>query len=258
MMGINKTLSKIDKLKEEIEHYPKLPEIAEKKNSEAFITEYTYNSNAIEGSTLTLSDTHIVLVEGLTIDKKPVSDHLDAINHKEAIRYILHLSKSNNILSEADIKNIHSLVMANNPEIKGVYRNHDVRISGTEYAPPSFLKVESEMKTLVANYVSDNRHQILRVSDLHVLFERAHPFSDGNGRTGRLIMNLELIKAGYQPVDIKFKDRANYIRSLQDYDNSSNSLMFSDMVANYQLEELTKLRDALKLRSEVLNLSDIL
>jgi len=251
-MEMDLTLAEIDKIKEEIKDYPKQPKIAEERNLEAFITEYTYNSNAIEGSTLTLSDTHIVIVEGLTIDKKPVSDHLDAINHKEAILYILELSKYNNMISEIDIKNIHSLVMANNSKIKGIYRNHDVRISGTEYTPPSFLKVESEMAKLMEDYLSDDRHPVEKIADLHVLFERVHPFSDGNGRTGRLIMNLELIKAGYQPVDIKFRDRAKYIRSLQDYDNSNNSLMFISMVANYQLEELTKLRDTLKLRYEAL------
>jgi len=240
----------IDQLKEEIKTYPTLPDIAVEKNLLAFITQYTYNSNAIEGSTLTLSDTHIVIVEGLTIDQKPMSDHLDAINHKEAIYYILELSKEDRKLSETDIKNIHSLVMANNPKIKGIYRNHDVLISGTEYMPPSFIHLTDEMDKLIENYLSDKKHPIEKIAELHVLFERVHPFSDGNGRTGRLLMNLELIKVGYQPVDIKFKDRANYIQALQDYDNTQKATKFIDMVARYQLEELTNIRNMLKTRAK--------
>jgi len=246
---MNDILHQIDALKEEIKTYHALPEVAVKKNLEAFVTQYTYNSNAIEGSTLTLSDTHIVIVEGLTIDAKPLSDHLDAINHKEAIYYILELSKTKTPLVESDIKNIHALVMANSLQIKGVYRNHDVLISGTEYKPPSFLHISNEMEGLLKNYLADSRHPIEKISEMHVLFERVHPFSDGNGRTGRLLMNLELVKVGYQPVDIKFKDRAKYIQALQDYDQKNNSACaFISMVARYQLETLIEMRDSLKKR----------
>ena len=133
-------LQKIDQLKDEILTYPPLPRHAIEKNQEAIITQYTYNSNAIEGSTLTLSDTHIVIVEGLTIDAKPVADHLDAINHKEAIHYILDISKSATPLTESVIKNIHALAMANNLRIKGIYRDHDVLTPGIEYRPHHFCK----------------------------------------------------------------------------------------------------------------------
>lgn len=183
--------------------------------SQNFAVEYTYNSNAIEGNTLTLRETDMVL-RGLTVDRKPLKDHLEAVGHKEAFEYVRELVKSNAPLTEVIIKQIHSLVLADKPQDRGVYRRIPVRILGAKTEPVQPFLIEPKMNELLIYYAESKQNIVEKLADFHIRFEAIHPFIDGNGRTGRLIVNLELMKAGYPPIDIKFSDRMRYYNAFDD------------------------------------------
>lgn len=204
-----------------------------------FMIEFTYNSNAIEGNTLTLKETAMAL-EGMTIDKKPLKDHLEAVGHRDAFLYVQDIAKKDMPLSESVIKNIHSLVLMNRPEDKGVYRRIPVRIMGAFTEPVQPYLIEPKMAELVA---TDNErkgvlHDIERVARFHLEFEGIHPFIDGNGRTGRLLMNLELIKCGFPPINVKFTDRKRYYDAFDAYYKDGNANKMIDMIAEYVNERL--------------------
>lgn len=160
-----------------------------------FIVEYTYNSNAIEGNTLTLRETDLVL-QGLTIDQKPLKDHMEAIGHKEAFAFVSDLVKENASISESIIKKIHYLVLADKKDDRGVYRKVPVRIMGAQHEPVQPYLIEPAMEQLLRAYEKSAEHIITKLARFHIEFEGIHPFIDGNGRTGRLLVNLELMKAG--------------------------------------------------------------
>ncbi len=183
---------------------------------EEFAVEYTYNSNAIEGNTLTLRETDMVL-RGLTIDQKPLKDHLEAVGHKEAFDYVLELVKNNVPLSETVIKHIHFLVLSDKQNDRGVYRRVPVRIMGAQHQPVQPYMIQPGMERLLLDYEKNTEHIITKLARFHIEFEGIHPFIDGNGRTGRLLVNLELMKAGYPPIDIKFTDRMAYYNAFDEY-----------------------------------------
>ncbi len=197
-----------------------------------FMVEYTYNSNAIEGNTLTLRETDMVL-RGLTIDKKPLKDHMEAVGHKEAFYYILELVRANEGLTEAIIKQIHSLVLADKPQDRGVYRRVPVRILGASSEPVQPYQIEPLMYQLIAEYTADKRNMVEKLASFHIQFESIHPFIDGNGRTGRLLVNLELMKAGYPPIDIKFTDRIRYYEAFETYNLHGDISAMTKLFAEY-------------------------
>lgn len=204
-----------------------------------FMIEFTYNSNAIEGNTLTLKETALAL-EGITIDRKPLKDHLEAVGHRDAFLYVQDIANKDMPLSESVIKNIHALVLMNRPEDKGVYRRIPVRIMGAFTQPVQPYLIESKMAELLA---TDNErkgvlHDIERVARFHLEFEGIHPFIDGNGRTGRLLINLELIKCGYPPIDVKFADRKRYYDAFDAYYKDGNACKMIDMIAENVNERL--------------------
>jgi Fic family protein len=204
--------------------------------NEDFMIEYTYNSNAIEGNTLTLRETALVL-RGLTIDKKPLRDHLEATQHRDAFYYVCDLVSKKIPLTEKTIKEIHSIILNDRPTDRGVYRNMPVRISGSTHIPPNYVKIPELIQDSISWYNS-NKITIKQIAELHIRFECIHPFIDGNGRTGRLLANLELMKAGYPPVDIKFTDRKEYYDSLNEYDTTNKTERFEKMFAAYVLERI--------------------
>ena len=201
---------------------------------EEFMIEFTYNSNAIEGNTLTLKETAMVL-EGMTIDQKPMKDHLEAVGHRDAFLYVQDIATKEVNLTESVIKNIHSLVLMNRPEDKGVYRRIPVRIMGayTEPVPP--YMIEPKMTELLENNVArENKMSIIeRIALFHLEFEGIHPFIDGNGRTGRLILNLDLIRNGYPSINVKFTDRKRYYDAFDAYYRDGNSSAMSNLIAEY-------------------------
>ena len=226
--------TKIDQLHARLKALRPLNETELKRLRDEFIIENTYDSNAIEGSTLTLQETALILQEGLTIAEKPIREHLEAIGHKDAFEYILTLAGRNTALSERVIKEIH----AN----KGVYRRVPVRILGASHMPPEPYQVPEQMAALISNYecMREQKHIIEAVAEFHIRFEGIHPFIDGNGRTGRLILNLELIKAGMLPVNIKFADRRKYYDCFELYHKDGSAKAFTELIAGYEAEELEK------------------
>ena len=208
-----------------------------------FATEYTYNSNAIEGNTLTLRETDMVL-RGVTIDKKPLKDHMEAIGHKEAFDFVLELIKDAPPLTESIIKQIHSLVLIDKPQDKGTYRHVPVRIPGAVHEPPQPFLIAPEMERLLLSYHESAENIIVKAARFHLDFEGIHPFIDGNGRTGRLLANLELMKAGYPPIDIKFEDRLRYYKAFDEYYGGGDSDAMIRLFAEYvetRLDILLKL-----------------
>jgi len=200
--------------------------------NEEFLTEYTYNSNAIEGNTLTLRETDMVL-RGLTIDKKSLKEHLEVIGHKEAFDYVKQLVSENIEISEKLIKDIHYLVLADKKDDRGVYRRIPVRIMGAAHEPVQPYLIVPKMEELLERYKNSTEDIVTKLARFHIEFEDIHPFIDGNGRTGRLLINLELMKAGYPPIDIKFTDRLRYYEAFDEYHMKHNISAMADMFARY-------------------------
>lgn len=200
--------------------------------NEEFLTEYTYNSNAIEGNTLTLRETDMVL-RGITIDKKSLKEHLEVIGHKEAFDYVKQLVSENVEISEKVIKDIHYLVLADKKDDRGVYRRIPVKIMGAAHEPVQPYLIIPKMEELLEQYKNSKEDIVTKLARFHIEFENIHPFIDGNGRTGRLLINLELMKAGYPPIDIKFSDRLKYYEAFDEYHTKNNISAMADMFARY-------------------------
>lgn len=237
-------LEMIEKKKKELDSRRPLTEGELERMTEEFIVEYTYNSNAIEGNTLTLRETDLVL-RGLTIDKKPLKDHMEAVGHKEAFEFVQDLVKDKVALSEHIIKQIHYLVLADKREDRGVYRRVPVRIMGAAHEPVQPYLIQPKMEQLLFNYKNSTEHIIPKLAWFHIEFEGIHPFIDGNGRTGRLLVNLELMKAGYPPIDIKFTDRVAYYRAFDEYHVKNNLSAMENLFAGYVNGRLERYLDIL-------------
>ena len=234
---------KIEELRKKLNQYRPLTTEEVRRLRDEFLIDFTYNSNAIEGNTLTLQETAMILNEGITIAEKPLREHLEAVGHKEAFYYIETLVKDKVEISEKEIKDIHTLVLMDKPQHRGVYRRIPVVIQGAVHEPPQPFLVPVLMEQLIQEFKEDmgDKHTIERAALFHLNFEGIHPFIDGNGRTGRLLLNLELMKAGYPPINIKYKDRRKYYESFSDYySNSLDPSMLTDMIKGYVEEELEK------------------
>jgi Fic family protein len=225
-------ISQIDRKKIELDGRRPLTAGEVARLNEEFIVEYTYNSNAIEGNTLTLRETDMVL-RGLTIDRKPLKDHMDAVGHKEAFEFVSELVKDNVPMSESIIKQIHYLVLADKKEDRGVYRRIPVHIMGAQHEPVQPYLIESKMEQLLHDFAESKEHIVTKLARFHIEFEGIHPFIDGNGRTGRLLVNLELMKAGYPPIDIKFTDRIAYYNAFDEYHVKHDISAMENLFAGY-------------------------
>lgn len=239
---MNDKIKKVYDLKEKLSSLRPLNSGELKRLNEEFAVNNTYNSNAIEGSTLTLRETAMILQEGVTIAEKPIKEHLEAIGHKDAFEYIIELTDSNTALSERVIKDIHSLVLMSDRENRGVYRRVPVMILGAEHEPPQPYLVPKLMEELILEYNEElNTTEIIEaVALLHLKFESIHPFVDGNGRTGRLLLNFELMKNGLLPINIKFTDRIKYYDCFDDYRKNGTEDMLTDLIADYEQQELER------------------
>ncbi|MDD2504354.1 MAG: Fic family protein [Clostridia bacterium] len=230
-------LEQIAEKKKELDTKRPLTEGEVERLNEEFIVEYTYNSNAIEGNTLTLRETDMVL-RGLTIDKKPLKDHMEAVGHKEAFEFVSELVKEKAPLSESIIKQIHYLVLADKKDDRGVYRRVPVRIMGAKHEPVQPYLIEPKMTELLLRFNSSEENIITKLARFHIEFEGIHPFIDGNGRTGRLLVNLELMKVGYPSIDIKFTDRVAYYNAFDEYHGKHNLSAMENLFAGYVNERL--------------------
>lgn len=205
-----------------------LPNIALQKIKEALSIEWTYNSNSIEGNSLTLRETQMVLQEGITIKGKSLREHFEAKNHETALNFLYKLTDENHLLSSKDILSLHELVLRSiEDDFAGRLRNSGVRIAGANFLPPNAQKVSGLLDELI-QFVNTNP---LKLNDIelatvfHHKFVWIHPFFDGNGRTVRLAMNLLLMRSGFPPAIILKNDRKKYYDAL----NSANKGNYSKL-----------------------------
>ena len=244
-------LSSIAELKQELDSLRPLTPGEIMALNEQFAVEYTYNSNAIEGNTLTLRETDLVL-RGLTVDKKPLKDHLDVVGHKEAFDYVSQLVKGKEPLTERVIKQIHFLVLGRDIQNRGVYRNVPVYISGAKTQTAEPVLIPEKIQELLEWYHADTQDDFLtKIALFHLRFESIHPFIDGNGRTGRLLVNLELMKLGYPPIDIKFTDRNAYYNAFDSYAETGSSKAMFKLFAKYLTERLRRYIETVKTAEQV-------
>lgn len=207
----------------------------------AFNLEWVYNSNGIEGNTLTLRETQIVL-EGITVGGKTLKEHLEAINHENAILFLDNIIKDKKAITEWNIKVIHQIVLKNiNDENAGRYRNENVKIKGAVHVPPDYVIVPELMEKLIIKYENwKEYHPIIRAALLHGELVKIHPFIDGNGRTSRLIMNLSLMNSGYLPVIIKKEKRLEYYNALDKAHTTGDYTEFIKMINDAEVEILNE------------------
>lgn len=235
--------SKVDALDKKLKEMRPLTTAELQRLRNEFVVENTYNSNAIEGNTLTFRETALVLQEGITIGEKPLKEHLEAIGHKEAFDYVMDIAAKDEPLTERTIKDIHSLVLMNDRKNSGVYRKIPVIISGALHTPPQPYLVPVQMEQLIADYanIKASKHIIEATAELHLRFEGIHPFIDGNGRTGRLVLNFELIKAGLLPVNIKYADRRKYYACFDAFYSDTQTVdNLTQLIIDYEVAELER------------------
>lgn len=243
---INVMLKEVDVQKEQLSALRPLPEEALKKIQDALDIEYTYESNRIEGNTLTLQETALVVNEGVTISGKSMREHLEAINHAEAISYIKDIAKQDIEISERTIKEIHALILHGiDRENVGRYRTVPVMISGSTHMPPQPYLVEKQMEDFILRFKQMEKekiHPVLIAAYLHDELVRIHPFIDGNGRTSRLLMNLYLLRHGYVIITLKGSNDAkvSYYMALEKLHTEHLPEDFQKLVVEAEIAALQK------------------
>jgi Fic family protein len=235
-------LKEIDLLKAKLDNYRQFDSF---RITQALELEYTFESNRIEGNTMTLRETDMVINEGLTISGKSMREHLEAINHQEAIGFIKDLMQRNVSLNERDLLSIHNLILRGIiPEDAGRYRKVQVMIKGSSHMPPQPFMVAKEMEDYFIWYeINKNKlHPIILAAEMHERLVTIHPFIDGNGRTSRLVMNLILLQKGYIIANIKgdYDSRMKYYQSLETAQTKNNKEDFLLFVAQIEKENLER------------------
>lgn len=239
MDQLTELLQQIDSKKAKIDQARPLPKIIVDKLSEHLNIEWTYNSNAIEGNTITLQETMLILKEGLTISGKSMREHLEVTNHKNAIDYLNELLKKVEPITQRDILSIHALVLEGiNNKYAGKLRDVEVFISGSSHKLPLPDKVPGLMdnfsKWLFARQEKKDLHPVRFSAQAHYKLVEIHPFVDGNGRTARLLMNLILMKYGYPIAIVEYQTekRKKYYSTIQ-IANKGDLLPFETIIAEY-------------------------
>ena len=233
----------LDQLKDKLNH---LRQNHSDKVAKAFDIEYTYESNKIEGNTLTLQETALVIEKGLTIGGKSLNEHLEAINHQYAIDYIKELASKKQTFSERDVLQIHQLILQSiDNQNAGKYRNVQVLISGAKHIPPQPFLVPKQMEDLFIwyNENKDQLHPIELSAEMHERLVTIHPFIDGNGRTSRLLMNLILLQNGFPIAILKgdTESRLNYYGALETAQTENNKQPFIDLITENVKETMERI-----------------
>jgi Fic family protein len=240
--AIKTYLADIDKLKKKLDKFRQFDSY---RIAQALELEYTFESNRIEGNTLTLKETDLVINEGLTISGKSMREHLEAINHKEAIAYVKHLIDKNTDISEREVLSVHNLILRGiDQQNAGKYRNVQVMIKGSSHMPPAPFLVPKQMEDYFIWYqMNKNKlHPVVLAAEMHERLVTIHPFIDGNGRTSRLVMNLILLKHGYVIANIKgdSASRMAYYTSLEKAQTQNSKTDFIELVAQYEVQSLER------------------
>lgn len=229
---------KIDRYKSAIDEVRPFEDDMLKQLRDYYRVGLTWTSNAIEGNTLTESETKVVLEDGITIGGKPLKDIYEAVGHGEAYDYMFSLIRNASISIE-DIQHMHRLFYQKiDPSNAGQWRKQSVIVSGSDYVFPAAEDIESEMRGL-SDWIEQNRqtmHPVEFAAMLHLKFVTVHPFVDGNGRTARLIMNLALIQKEYQPVIVPMIYKQEYNANIRMYQNKGDAKPFVDFIAEQEFE----------------------
>lgn len=246
MEALEKLLTETDTLRARLSALRPLPAEALRKIEEAFAIEYTYESNRIEGNTLTLQETELVVNEGVTIAGKSMREHLEAINHAQAVEYIRDAAKGDTPIHERTIKDLHALVLHGiDRENAGRYRTVPVMISGSTHTPPQPYLIAPQMEAFIIRFremEAAGEHPVIIAAYLHDELVRIHPFIDGNGRTSRLLMNLYLLRNGYTLVNLKGSDDAKigYYKALEASHTEHRPEEFRRLVAGAEVDSLRR------------------
>ena len=206
-----------DSLKQKLDALRPLPDWAIRQLKADMLVRFTYHSNAIEGNTLTIFETKAVLEDGIIVDGKSLREHLDVVGHAQAIRYLEELVNEKAPLTSRVLKELHNLILrGQDPENAGCYRRINVLISGANHTQPSADLIPEAMEHFFDWYEKSARelHPLERAARVHADFVNIHPFKDGNGRMARLIMNLEIMKAGYPTLILPVESRPSYYAAL--------------------------------------------
>ncbi len=249
-------LSRIDEKMQRINSVRPLSSDVLKKLHEEMRVLHTYHSNAIEGNTLTLSETQLVLEEGITIGGKTLREHLEATNNARAFDLMENITKKKKTIDHITIQEIHEAVMSGIIEESGKYRTKNVRITGATKTPPDWTKVVGLMDNLIEETAESKKHHVETAALLHYMFVEIHPFVDGNGRVARLITNLYLISRGYPPIVLKKEDRMKYYRVLRAAD-AGNPTPFVNFIAKAVDEGLTRYLSVFGGSDELLPLKEL-
>ena len=239
---VQKILDEVDTLKTKLDG---LRNFDSSRIAQALELEYTFESNRIEGNTLTLRETDLVINEGLTISGKSMREHLEVINHQEAIAYIKYLMEKKTSFNEREVLSIHNLILRGiQPEDAGRYRRVQVMIKGSSHMPPQPFLVAKEMEDYFIWYeINKNKlHPVILAAEMHERLVTIHPFIDGNGRSSRLVMNLILLQHGFVIANIKgdYDTRMNYYQSLETAQTSNNKNNFLLFIAQTEKESLER------------------
>ncbi|MBD8490963.1 Fic family protein [Echinicola sp. CAU 1574] len=240
---ISSKLETIDFLKAKWQNRRPLGEIQLQKMKEYFNVAYTFESNRIEGNTLTLQETHLVVNEGITVGGKSMREHLEAINHAEAVEYLEKMASDKAEFYKRSLLDLHYLVLKGiDKENAGKYRSVPVRISGNQHVPPQPYLIDKMMEDYFLHYQKQRNvlHPVLLAAELHERLVSIHPFVDGNGRTSRLIMNLILVSNGYTIANLKGDNasRLAYYRALEAVQVNNDPVPFYHLVTDAVLESL--------------------
>jgi Fic family protein len=226
--------SNLDLLKQQLDQYRPLPEAVIRNLRDDLVLRWTYHSNAIEGNTLTLKETKVAL-EGITVGGKTLREHLEVINHRDTICFVEALVSKPEILSQWQIKSIHQLILKNiDDNNAGRYRTVNVTIAGAQHVPPDFIQLpQQQMANFIHEYQvqASTRHPVERAARLHCDLVKIHPFVDGNGRTARLLMNLELMKSGFPAAILPLERRLVYYETLDKAHTEGDYIPFFALVS---------------------------
>jgi len=196
------------------------------------VLQLTYNSNHIEGNTLTESDTEAILFRNANIKDKSLIEHLEAKNHQVAVKHLFKVSKKDLEINESLVKKLHSILMNGIRDDAGLYRSHNVRIVGSNVPTTNYLKVPDSMKRLIKEINQKTTDAISHTTRIHSEFEKIHPFSDGNGRIGRIIMIAMLLRKNLAPAIIDQKKKSFYYKYLQKSQLSNDFSLLEDFICD--------------------------